>query len=142
VRVNDEVIEVVPSPGSYFTLNRKWQTGDRVQIDLPMQLHVEAMPDEPTTQAFLYGPLVLAGKLGSDGLNPNVVIGPMGPDVQKLALEVPPLRGAQRPGEVPLQAASEGGSAFIASTQDGKQITFVPFDQLFGERYSVYWTVS
>ena len=31
-----------------------------------MHLHVEAMPDEPRTQAFLYGPLVLAALEGSD----------------------------------------------------------------------------
>ncbi len=41
-----------------------------------MHLHVEAMPDEPGTQAFLYGPLVLAGDLGNDGLTEAHIVGP------------------------------------------------------------------
>ena len=45
-------------------------------MDLPMHLHVEAMPDEPRTQAFLYGPLVLAGDLGNDGLTEAHIVGP------------------------------------------------------------------
>ena len=31
-----------------------------------MWLHVEAMPDDPTIQAVMYGPLVLAADLGEE----------------------------------------------------------------------------
>ena len=41
-----------------------------------MHLHVQAMPDDPSMQAFLYGPLVLAGDLGGDGLTEAHIIGP------------------------------------------------------------------
>jgi hypothetical protein len=34
------------------------------------------MPDDPGLQAFLYGPLVLAGDLGADGLTEAHIIGP------------------------------------------------------------------
>ncbi len=33
-----------------------------------MNLHVHPMPDDPGVQAFMYGPLVLAGALGNEGL--------------------------------------------------------------------------
>ena len=36
----------------------------------------EAMPDDPKMQAFLYGPLVLAGDLGAEGLTEAHIIGP------------------------------------------------------------------
>src|SRR6185503_11277977 len=39
-------------------------------------LHAEAMPDDPTMQAFLYGPLVLAGDLGGQGLTEAHIVGP------------------------------------------------------------------
>ena len=42
--------------------------GDRVEVDLPMRLHAAPMPDDATVQAVMYGPLVLAGKLGTAGL--------------------------------------------------------------------------
>ena len=51
------------------------------QLDLPMDLYTESMPDEPTTKALLYGPVVLAGKLGTDGLNKSMIVGPKGPAV-------------------------------------------------------------
>ena len=41
-----------------------------------MHLHAQAMPDDPATQAFLYGPLVLAGDLGGEGLTEAHIIGP------------------------------------------------------------------
>ena len=69
VKINGRAIDVTPTPGSYLTLNRAWKAGDKIEMTLPMHLSVEAMPDDPKTQAFLYGPLVLAGDLGSEGLD-------------------------------------------------------------------------
>src|SRR6185437_12032920 len=43
----------------------------------------------PATQAILYGPLVLAGKLGADGLTKEMTVGPLGPSIRKHPLDVP-----------------------------------------------------
>ena len=51
------------SPSSYLTLNRVWKTGDKIELSLPMGLHIDSMPDDQTIQAAMYGPLVLAGRL-------------------------------------------------------------------------------
>jgi hypothetical protein len=134
VRVNGETLEAIPSPSSYFTVARTWKTGDRIEVHLPMYLHTEAMADEPTTQAFLYGPLVLAGKLGTEDLTPQNTIGHAGPDMKKFPIDVPNLNS-------PLQVVSGQPLTFQTVAGD-KSITFVPFDRLFGERYSVYWQVS
>ncbi len=133
VKVNDRMVEATPSPESYFTITRTWSDGDRVEVNLPMYLHTEAMPDEPTTQAFLYGPLVLAGKLGSTDLNTARIVGPMGPDVTKNPIEVPSLYASLKPAGQPLTFHADAGK---------RDIIFVPFSRLFGERYSVYWTVT
>src|SRR5215831_669840 len=69
VKLNEKVLDASAAPGSYLTLRRAWKTGDKVEMRLPMYLHVEVMPDDSHTQAFLYGPLVLAGDLGSQGLS-------------------------------------------------------------------------
>ena len=76
VKVNGKVLDASAAPGSYLTLNRSWKAGDRIEMELPMHLRVEAMPDDPAMQAFLYGPLVLAGDLGGEGLTEAHIVGP------------------------------------------------------------------
>ena len=68
VKINGKAAGAVASPGSYVAMDRVWKSGDRVELDLPMSLRVEAMPDEPDRRRRLYGPMVLAGDLGSEGL--------------------------------------------------------------------------
>jgi DUF1680 family protein len=141
VKVNGVDVGAVPSPGSYFTIARTWESGDRIEIHLPMYLHKEVMPDEPTMQAFLYGPQVLAAKLGTEGLSKDLIIGTQGPDVQKNPLQTPPLTGAGTDLSTWLKPVS-GESLTFRTAASGRQLEFVPLDRLFGERYSVYWQVS
>src|ERR1017187_1303450 len=58
-------------------------------MTLPMHLSVEAMPDDPKTQAFLYGPIVLAGDLGSEGLTERNIIGVNAPRIPRPGANVP-----------------------------------------------------
>lgn len=60
--------------------------GDRIELSLPMPLRVEAMPDDANLVAFLSGPLVLAGDLGSadapwEGMDPALVTDRAQPDL-------------------------------------------------------------
>jgi hypothetical protein len=41
-------------------LNRVWKAGNEIEIRLPMELHIDSMPNDETIQAAIYGPLVLA----------------------------------------------------------------------------------
>ena len=140
VKINGKTLEVTPSPASYLTIAREWQDGDRVELTVPMHLHVEAMPDERTTQAVLYGPLVLAGKLGSESLTRDIIIGPMGPDVAKHPMQVPELH-ASKAGPDSWLNRTDGQSLEFRTSGQTSDITLVPFNRLKGERYSIYWTV-
>ncbi|MGI8961189.1 MAG: beta-L-arabinofuranosidase domain-containing protein [Bryobacteraceae bacterium] len=140
VKINGRALDVRPSPASYLTIARTWSDGDRVELALPMHLHFEAMPDEATTQAVLYGPLVLAGKLGSEGLTKDMMIGPMGPDVEKHPLQVPQLRASKEHPDSWLKRTDGQGLDFRTNGQ-ATDIAFVPFNGLTRERYSVYWSV-
>ncbi len=44
VRVNGQKQKISGTPGSYVSLDREWQNGDRVEIQLPMKLHAEPLP--------------------------------------------------------------------------------------------------
>ncbi len=46
VRVNGHALEALAHPGSYFTVRRDWRTGDVIELELPMSLRYEAMPDD------------------------------------------------------------------------------------------------
>lgn len=68
VRVNGKKIQVRQAPGSYIALTRLWRDGDRIEVVYPMQVQLETTPDNPQKGALLYGPLVLAGERGTEGM--------------------------------------------------------------------------
>jgi hypothetical protein len=148
VKLNGRVLESSADPGSYLTISRTWKKGDRIDMSLPMALHMEAMPDNPGTQAFLYGPLVLAGDLGSEGLTDRLIIGPGGPRLGSRAGTTPPVPPLDIPtfhaaGADPASWIKPAGKPLTFRTSGQRtDVTLVPLNSIFGKRYSVYWQVS
>jgi hypothetical protein len=64
VRVNGKELQAAADEAGYLTVRRRWKTGDRVELRLPLRLRLEPTPDDPATVALLHGPLVLAADLG------------------------------------------------------------------------------
>jgi DUF1680 family protein len=136
VKINGRALDASAAPGSYLTLKRTWANGDRIEMELPMSLRTEATPDDPKTQAILYGPLVLAGDLGSEGLNDQLIFGPENPAVQRNPIPVPSFKASPgwiQPGGQPLT---------FRTTGQAKDVTLMPLNRIFGKRYSVYWQVG
>ncbi len=143
VRINGKKLAAFAGPSSYLGIERVWRTGDRVELDLPMRLRVERLPDRPDVGAILYGPIVLAGELGgAEGLTPEKVNGPYGPKGDPVAApafegknEVPPENWIKPVAGKPLtfRTADSGRPA---------DVTLVPFYRLFGQRYSIYWELG
>ena len=71
------------TPGSYVSIVREWTTGDTVDVDLPMSLRQEPLPGTTDTVAIFYGPILLAGDLGVDGLDQAKRYGPSAPPLSK-----------------------------------------------------------
>jgi DUF1680 family protein len=155
VKINGKPLEASANPGSYLTLSRTWKTGDRVEMSLPMRLTVEAMPDDPKTQAFLYGPLVLAGDLGSEGLTERWIVGPNAPPMRRPGSNFTPRPDAPpRPPAIDIptfHATGADPASWIKpadkpltfhTTGQQKDIALMPINSIFGKRYSVYWQVS
>jgi len=89
VKVNGRVLDATPGAGSYLCIARVWKKGDRVELEMPMSLAAEPFADEPAVQAFLYGPVVLAGDFGNQGLTDALVNNQQGPAVAKAPMSVP-----------------------------------------------------
>lgn len=140
VKVNGAALDAFAAPGSYLTLMREWKDGDRIEMDLPMRLHMEAMPDDPQQQAVLYGPLVLAGDLGTEGLSEKLIVGPNAPPVRRVPpLDVPAFHAGSADPASWIEAT--GPLAFRTRGQR-KDVVLVPLNSLFEKRYAVYWQVS
>jgi DUF1680 family protein len=141
VKINGKLSDVSAAPGSYLAMTRTWTKGDRVEIECPMSLGSEWMADDYSLRAFLYGPLVLAGQLGSEGLTTALQIGPEGPEMGKApAIRIPQFAGKNKrldewikPGNRPMTFETSGQKVNVA---------LAPFYQVSGERYSLYWKVS
>jgi DUF1680 family protein len=140
VKVNGKVVDAVASGGSYLTLQRTWHNGDRVEMQMPMRLHIEAMPDEPSTQAILYGPLVLAGDLGTNGLTPEMIQGQEGPDVPNARIAISAFRAAAGDPATWIQPADK--PLAFRTTGQQQDVSFEPLYRTFRKRYSIYWTVN
>src|SRR5581483_6297519 len=83
VKINGRPLEASATPGSYLTVARDWKAGDKIEMELPMHLSVEVMADDPKTQAFLFGPVVLAGDLGAEGLTDRWITGVNSPRIAR-----------------------------------------------------------
>ncbi len=140
VKLNGKLLDASAEPGSYLTITRVWKTGDEVEMNLPMHLHIESMPDDKHMQAILYGPLVLAGDLGNRGLTPELVTGPNAPELDRLPIDVPTFRAGGNDPATWIKPADQP-LAFRTSGQQ-TDVSLVPLNSLFEKRYSVYWQVT
>ena len=142
VRLNGKPLSVKAAPSSYLEIRRTWADGDRIDVTLPARLHAAPMPDDATVVAFMYGPLVLAGKLGGESLTDDLVY------TNENWYRFPRDQVAEAPV---LLAESDDVTQCIEKVQGepltfrtvalAQNLTLVPYHRLFGERYVVYWRV-
>ncbi len=58
--VNGTQQKGIAEPGQFAAVRRTWRTGDRVELEFPLKMRLEAIdPQHPDTAALLRGPLVL-----------------------------------------------------------------------------------
>lgn len=139
VAINGKPEKLDASPGSYITLSRTWHTSDTVEIRLPMALSLEALPHTPKTVAVLYGPIVLAGTLGTKDLPEEYV-----PDQRKwdtIPAPTVPLLVSDSESILSHIAPVEKQPLTFRTKGIGKpgDVTLIPFYQLHHQRYNIYW---
>ena len=145
VSVNGRPLESFASPGSYVVLDRTWQDGDKVELRLPMRLHVHPMPDDESLQAFLYGPLVLVGDLGAEGLTKETLRAEPTPirEIPRYKLKPVPAPELRAKGKIDEWVKPVAGRRLHFQTVgQARDLTLLPFYQLLDRRYGVYWKVS
>jgi len=144
VLVNGQRQAIAGKPGSYVSIDRQWRSGDTVQVQLPMSLHMEALPDDPHIQALMYGPIVLAGDLGTEGLSGLKRYGPSAPPLGRVSsIEVPTFVADSAADVLARVKPVIGKPLTFQTTGLGKpnDVTLIPLYKTFEPRYTVYWTI-
>jgi uncharacterized protein len=140
VRVNGKAQKIHGSPQSYVILDREWRDGDRLEIQLPLRLRLELLPNTTNTVAVLCGPIVLAGELG-----PNAMPSPYARNQTDL-VKVPDPAVPVLIGDTNslLKHIKSTSTPLVFQTRKlgrPEDVTLIPFYQMHHERYSVYWNV-
>ena len=137
VKINGTALPAFSSLGTYLTLNRVWKPGDKIELSLPMQLHMDNMPDDETTQAAVYGPLVLAGRF--DEVTRDMSYGHYGPrGAQSKAPDI--VADPERPAAW-LEPDPKQSLIFKAVGQS-QPMTSIPLYKVIHERYAVFWKID
>src|ERR1700733_1042678 len=138
VKINGTVLPAFASPSSYLTLDRTWKTGDKIELSLPMGFHVDSMPDDETTQAAMYGPLVLAGRF--QAVTKDMMFSGEGPKLGT-QVKVPDITANATHPLAWIEPDPKRELTFRAVGQP-EAFDLVPLYKVIHERYAVYWKVK
>ena len=112
--VNGKRVSSEVQPGTFASIRNTWKHGDRVELELPMPLRLEAVDaNHPDVVALVQGPLVL------------MAVGESQPTFNRSAL-------------LQAKAANNPTGDWLASSADGSSITMRPFMTIEKESYSTY----
>ncbi len=123
--VNGKQETVKADEKGYYNIKRRWKKGDRVVMQFSMSVYAVSMPDNPNRQAFFYGPVLLAGDLGTKEPDPVKGIPVIVSNVTD------PSKWIERDADH-FQFAS-------LKTGQPHDIVFRPFNQVKDQYYSVYF---
>ena len=145
VAVNGETVDHTTENG-YIVVKRTWKSGDRVRVETPMHLTAMQTPDGKPQYSFLYGPIVLAAKTGTDRQDGLFADDSRGGHIAN---------GPQLPlSQMPALVGQASDILTHLTPVDGKPMTFklsgvtipsfegltlVPFYQLYECRYQIYF---
>ncbi|HEX4648646.1 MAG TPA: beta-L-arabinofuranosidase domain-containing protein [Steroidobacteraceae bacterium] len=117
IEVNGQRWRGAAVPGSFAAVARRWRDGDRIELELPRHLRLEALhPKHPDTVALLCGPLVLF---------------PVNTTTEPLRARRTELLQAQ-------QKAPQRWETAVAGTA----VTLLPYVAIDGEPYSTFVTLA
>lgn len=136
--------------GSGFESNAKYaeavyyHNADRIEARFPMSLRLEPTPDDPTRAAVCFGPVVLAGRMGTEGMAPPAPYSnpKLYNDYYTYDFRVPASLSDTLRIDIahPEKSLKRVPGTLDFLTADGR--TLSPLYDIHHERYAVYWHVT
>ena len=119
-------------------------TGDTLEVRMPMSLRAEILPNAPDYAALVYGPIVLAGRMGTEGLTPGsqlIVNERESGNMLRADVKVPRWPGTFGELAANTRRTSDSELLFTATGfQGGASVELAPWFRLAHERYNLYWS--
>jgi DUF1680 family protein len=125
-----------------------FRAGDVVELRLPMALALEPLPNAPANSskewaAIMYGPIVLAGRLGTQGLTSGaqlIVNERESGNMLNEPVDVP--RWSRWLAELLTHTSRTDAETLRFTTRGfdgGKEVELIPWFRMAHERYNLYW---
>jgi DUF1680 family protein len=144
VLVNGKELARSSSPSSYVEVSRRWRSGDEIELQLTMEIAIDAAPAAADIVAFTYGPLVLAGALGREGLasGSDTIVNEREIGKYNNSTFTPPrLRGDA--GTIAQTIRSgDNPNEFLLVSAEQKTVKLIPYYRIAHERYATYWRIE
>ena len=110
-----------------------------------MTLHLVATNDNPNMEAVLYGPIVLAGDMGTEGMHPPMPFAKDQLDYKNVPVPKDIISSLNISGKnlddwlIPVN-----GKPLTFKTVDvaAKPVTMIPYYQIDKQRYVIYWDMK
>ena len=142
VKVNGKSVAVKQTPSSYIILDKTWKNGDQIEVKYPMSLHLSAANDNQDKAAVMYGPLVLAGMMGTDGMaKPAPFSDPSQyNDYYTYDYKVPAnLKTNLKLNRTNLNSSIKATKQPLVFTTTDGALNLAPIARIHQQRYVVYW---
>ena len=118
ISLNGQRVEVQARRGEFVAVKREWKNGDRIRLELPMSLRLEAVdPQHPNLVALMRGPLVLFALADTQ------------PDFKRTDF-------------LQAQAANNPKGDWLVTSAQGTTVIMRPFMSIDDESYSTYVRAS
>ncbi|MBC7390547.1 MAG: glycoside hydrolase family 127 protein [Opitutaceae bacterium] len=146
VLVGTDTLALTSLPSSYVYVNKNLKAGDVVTVLLPMRATTEQLINVPNYLAFMYGPILLGAKTGTESLN-----GLVADDGRWAHIAGGPLQGLDQAPVVVSNVAAAASKVVKVKNQpmtfkvpvlfNGKtdSLTLQPFYKIHDARYMMYW---
>jgi hypothetical protein len=126
IHVNGHPIKSDLDENGFLTVTRQWKSNDKITLVFTKSLYTESMPDNPNRIAVLYGPLVMAGKLGNSMPDPVFGTPVLLTDDKQVNNWIKPL-------------VNSSMSFKMVGVGKPFDVELIPFYKMYKEYYSVYW---
>ncbi len=129
--------------GGFYRVRRRFSDGDVIELRAPMKLALARLPNAPDYAAVIYGPIVLAARLGTKGLTPGaqlIVNERQSGEMLDEKIEIP--RWTRPLEELLTNTRRVAGDQLRFQTtgfEGGKSVELIPWFRLTHERYNLYW---
>ena len=139
--------EKVNIADGYVKVNRSWKDGDKLHISMPMHLRAIDMPDNSHNYSFLYGPIVLASRMGTqrqDGMFADDSRGGHIAQGPRLPLQNMPVIVGSTDDILSHISKTDGKMEFTlkgVSPENYEGMKLEPFYRIHESRYMAYWPV-